>query len=220
MSLQGFINKEFAIAQISINVIDVNDNEPFFIFPGNTNKYYAAIPDSSPVATTVTQIKADDKDSGKYGKISYSLSGNGSAEYVIMDSSTGLIKTKKSFQDIPETELPFKFTVTAKDNPNSTVDSFSSQTTIVLNVISALNKIILVIEDANPEKTQTKINDIIRILQEQTRLIVGVEKLTPREYINENGTLETDPSGTDIWMYVVDPNTDTILQRNSSVVRR
>lgn len=33
MSLQGFINKDFAITQITVNVQDVNDNKPYFIYP-------------------------------------------------------------------------------------------------------------------------------------------------------------------------------------------
>lgn len=219
MSLQGFINKMFAIAQIAVNVIDINDNKPFFIYSEH-NKYYAAVSDQSPVSTTVAHVKADDKDSGKFGKIEYSLSGNRSGEYFTIDSSTGIIKTKKSFKDINETELPFRLTATARDNPNSTKDFFSTDTSVIVNVISHLHKIVLVIEDANPEKMQDKVNVIVRILQDQTGLIIGVEKLTPREYINENGTLETDPRGTDVWLYVVDRTTDTILERNSTVVMR
>lgn len=33
MSLQGFINKEFAVTQVTVNVQDVNDNKPYFIYP-------------------------------------------------------------------------------------------------------------------------------------------------------------------------------------------
>lgn len=220
MSLQGFINKDFAVTQITVNVIDVNDNEPFFIYPDHANKYYAAISDQTPVSTTVTQVKADDKDSGKYGKINYSLKGNQSDDYFTIDPSTGIIKTKKSFKEIDEMDLPFRLTAIARDNPNSTSNFFSTESMVIVNVITPLNKMILVIEDGNPEKVQTKTNDIIRIMQDQTNLIVGVEKLTQREFINENGTLETDPTGTDIWLYVVDPKTDTILTRNNSLVKR
>lgn len=220
MSLQGFINKEFAIAQISINVIDINDNRPSFIYPGEINKYYAAISDSSPVSTTVAQVKADDKDSGKYGKVEYSIAGNSTAEYFTIDPFTGIIKTKKSVQDINEIDLPIRLTASARDNPNSSVNFFSTESTVIVNVISAFNEIILVIEDANSEKIQNKLGDIVRILQEQTGLIVGIEKLANRKYLNENGTLESDSAGTDIWLYVVDPTTDAILHRNSTLVRR
>lgn len=220
MSLQGFINKEFSIAQITMNVVDINDNKPYFIYTEHLDKYYAAVSDQSAVSTTVTEVKADDKDSGKYGKIKYYLSGNESEAYFTIDNFTGIIKTKKSFRDINETLIPFRLTAVARDNPNSTKDFFETKSTVVVNIISALNQIILVIGDANPEKIQNKQNDIIKILQDQTGLIVGVEKLSPRKYINENETLETDPTGTDIWLYVVDPSTDKILERNSSQVQK
>lgn len=216
MSLQGFINKKFAVAQIAINVIDVNDNKPYFIYPEGHSKYYGTIYNRSPISTTVTQIKADDKDTGKFGKIKYSLLGNKSEHYFTIDPTTGIIKTRKNLQDI---DLPFKFAVTARDNPNATMDFYMTETNVIINLISSFNKIILVIVDANPEKMETKLNDIIQILQNRTGLIVGIEKLTPREYINENGTLETDTTGTDIWLYVVDPITDTILYRNSTLVK-
>lgn len=59
ISLQGFINKDFSTTQITINVADVNDNKPYFIFPtvGNSEKYYAAISDNAPIASTVLQVK-------------------------------------------------------------------------------------------------------------------------------------------------------------------
>lgn len=137
MSLQGFINKEFAVTQVTVNVQDVNDNKPYFIYPfegeavqkytaGKINcksnslqttflekvcrlfwidffyinwiisyaiftainsdlidsftnetsqKYYAALASNSPLNTAVTQIKAEDIDSGKFGRVSYNISG-------------------------------------------------------------------------------------------------------------------------------------------------
>lgn len=59
ISLQGFINKDFSTTQVTINVADVNDNKPYFIYPDNasTGKFYAAVSDSSPIAATVLQLK-------------------------------------------------------------------------------------------------------------------------------------------------------------------
>lgn len=39
-----------------------------------------------------------------------------------MDSTNGLIKSKKTFEDITENDLPFRMTVEARDNPNSSMD--------------------------------------------------------------------------------------------------
>lgn len=76
------------------------------------------------------------------------------------------------------------------------------------------------IGDAKPDMVQTKLDEITRILQEQSGLIVGIEKLTSREFVGGNNTLETDPAATDVWFYVIDPETDEILSRNSSLVKR
>lgn len=218
MSLQGFINKEFSKTQITINVVDINDNKPYFV--NDREKYYAAVTDQSPVSTTVTHVKAEDKDSGKYGKISYSLVGNNSGEYFTIDSSSGIIKTKKSLQDVDYSILPFKLTVKARDNANASTDFFEIESSLIVNLISSSNRLILVIGDAQPDIVQTKLDTITKTIEEQSNLIVGVEKLTSREFIGGNGTLETDPTGTDVWFYVIDPENDSILPRNSSLVKR
>lgn len=222
MSLQGFINKEFSIAQIHINIGDINDNVPYFIYPGGTTlkKFYAAIPIYSPLATAVTQIKADDKDSGKFGKINFSLLGENSQKYFVVDSSTGIVRTKQTFEDTEEESLPFKLTVKARDNPNASSDYHEIEAPVVVNLISDEHRLVLVIGDAKPDVVQTKLDTITHVIQEQSDLIVGIEKLSSRKFISGNGTLETDNAATDVLFYVIDPETDTILSRNHSLVRR
>lgn len=128
-SLQGFVNPMHSTTMISIHVVDVNDNKPRFILHDMDNeitkgKFYAALPFSSPLSTTVTQIKADDEDSGKFGKLQYKLKGEGKGlEYFGMDPTNGLIKSKKTFEDISENDLPFRMIIEARDNPNSATDS-------------------------------------------------------------------------------------------------
>lgn len=58
VSVQAFLNKKFSRTQVSINVVDINDNKPFFIKSNNIqDKFYAAIPNTAALATTVIQIK-------------------------------------------------------------------------------------------------------------------------------------------------------------------
>lgn len=222
MSLQGFINKEFSVTQITVNVGDVNDNAPYFIYPNyaKANKFYAAIPKNAPLSTTVIQIKADDKDSGKYGKIKYTLQSNGSDYYFTIDPESGIVKTQKTFQDIADADATFELTVIARDNPNSTSDFKEIKAPLIVNLISDVNRMILVIGDAKPDVVATKLDTLINVIQDQTGLVVGVEKLTTREHVGGNGTLEVDPSATDVWFYVVDPESDTILPTNHSLVQR
>ncbi|XP_050294063.1 cadherin-99C isoform X2 [Anthonomus grandis grandis] len=244
MSLQGFINKDFAVTQVTLNVIDINDNKPYFIYSheelkskesqesneidfkyassknSRERKYYAAIPFNSPINTAVTQIKAEDLDSGKYGKISYNLAGNFSDEFFSIDSSTGIIRTKRTFDYINTDSMPFKLIAIARDNPNSTKEFFETETPIIINLILPIHRLILVIGDAKANDLQKKINEIISVIHVQSGLIPGIEKLGSREYITENGTLEIDPEGTDVWFYLIDPESDEILPRNHTLVKR
>lgn len=79
---------------------------------------------------------------------------------------------------------------------------------------------ILVLEDAKRDAIQESKSEIEEILQEHTGLIVGIEKFAPKQYLNENRTLESDNSATDIWFYAIDPETETILDINQTKVQR
>ncbi|XP_018318616.1 cadherin-99C [Agrilus planipennis] len=222
MSIQGFLNHDFKITKITINVADVNDNIPYFIYPSGsaTDKYYAAITKTTPVASTVVQIKADDKDNGKFGKIKYDLTGNYSDAFFSIDHNSGVVKTKKGFDGDLPLEQTFYLIASARDNPNSTVDYHMVKTPLIVNLITDENRIVLVIGDAKPDAVATKLETLQRVIQDQTDLIVGIEKVTQREFINENGTLEVDPTATDVWFYLIDPETDSILEANHSIVKR
>lgn len=220
MSLQGFINKDFSITHITINIGDINDNVPAFIYPNHasTQKYYAAIPENAPLGTSVIQIKADDDDSGKYGKIKYTLQDPTDDEHFTIDPFSGTVKTQRLFHD--DDNQTYSLTVKARDNPNASKDFHEIETPLVINLITDANRIVLVIGDAKPDVVAMELDTLVEIIQEQSGLIVGIEKLTAREYMGVNGTLETDPEATDVWFYVVDPETDSILPINNSLVRR
>ncbi|KAH1012859.1 hypothetical protein HUJ05_011939 [Dendroctonus ponderosae] len=191
MSLQGFINKDFAVTQVTVNVQDVNDNKPYFVYP----------------------FEGENVSSKPF-------KGNYSEEFFTIDPSTGIIRTKRTFDYISQESLPFTLIAWARDNPNATRDYFETSTQLVINLISDQNRLILVIGDAKPNIVQKKLDDIVKVIQDQSGLIAGIEKLGSRQFIGGNGTLENDPEGTDVWFYVIDPDTDEILTRNSSLVKR
>lgn len=61
---------------------------------------------------------------------------------------------------------------------------------------------------------------LLTAIEDKTGLIVGLEKLTARHYLGDNGTLENDKKGTDVWLYLVDPGTGKILTRESTHVKK
>lgn len=89
-----------------------------------------------------------------------------------------------------------------------------------INLISDQNRLILVIDDAKPETIQHETHRLVDIMEDITNLVVGIEKVTVKQYLGDNGTLEQDNSGTDVWFYVIDPETEKILDRNSTMIQR
>lgn len=205
-------------------MLDVNDNKPEFIFPEASQKltkgrYFAAIPSTAQFASTVLQVKAHDKDNGKYGKLEYKiLEGRGSS-YFAIDSSTGIIRTTATFDHVDTSELPFKFDVRVRDNPNST-DYNSIVAPVIINLIGEENLMILVVQDAAPDVLQKETGKIANVIEQKSGLLIGIDKVTVRKILTKNGTIEMFPSDSDVWFYAVDPDTEAILNRNSTKVQR
>jgi len=210
---------------VKIQVLDVNDNKPEFIFPeANQNltrgRYFAAIPRTAQFSSTVIQVKAHDKDNGKFGKLEYKiLEGRGSDHFAI-DSSTGIIRTTVTFDHVDSSELPFKFDVRVRDNPNSTNNYNTIVAPVIVNLIGEENLMILVVQDASPDALQKEAGKIANIIEQKSGLLIGIDRVAVRKILTKNGTVETFPQDSDVWFYAVDPDTEVILSRNSTRVLR
>ncbi|KAI5635157.1 cadherin domain-containing protein [Phthorimaea operculella] len=75
-------------ASVTITLTDVNDNAPQF----SDGPYTASVAENAPAGTWVLQVKATDRDTGRFGTegIVYQLSGNG-AELFNVDPKSGVI---------------------------------------------------------------------------------------------------------------------------------
>ncbi|XP_033489039.2 protocadherin alpha-8-like isoform X19 [Epinephelus lanceolatus] len=97
---------------VSIIVLDINDNRPTF----SQDTYQIEIYENAPVGTTVTNINAKDPDEGTNGEIEYSLSKTLARrvyEIFELDSLSGNIKLKGEV-DFEESEV-YKLDVEASD---------------------------------------------------------------------------------------------------------
>ncbi|CAG5046278.1 unnamed protein product [Parnassius apollo] len=227
-SIQGLINPEASKAVIKVHVTDANDNAPVFVFPEQSTisnakgKYFAIATKEMLLGTNVLQVKAKDKDSGDYGKIEYQKNSwtKAAEEYFSLDPDTGVITNIKTFENVPQEVLPFKFMVTARDNPNSSQDYNVARASVVINLLQKDNQLVVEVADLNAEALRRRARSLLAAIEEKSGLVAGLEKLTARHYLGENGTLESDPKGTDIWLYLVDPNTGEILTRESEAVKK
>ncbi|XP_043486024.1 cadherin-99C isoform X1 [Polistes fuscatus] len=224
-SLSGLLNSGRNTTMVKIQVIDVNDNKPEFIFPEDDNKlrngrYFAAIPRNVQFGSGVLQVKAHDKDNGKYGKLEYKIVEGRGSNYFTIDAFSGIIRTTATFDNIDSSELPFKFKVSVRDNPNSTINFNSIVAPVIVNLIGEENLLILVVQDAAPEVLQKDSRRMANIVEEKSGLVIGIDRITVRKVRTKNGTVETYPQDSDVWFYGIDPDTELILDRNSSKIQR
>ncbi|XP_068445501.1 protocadherin alpha-8-like [Clinocottus analis] len=97
---------------VSIVVLDINDNRPIF----SKETYQIEIYENVPIGTTVTRVNAVDPDEGTNGEIEYSLSRTLARkvyEIFELDSLSGLI-TLKGVVDFEDSEI-YKIDIQASD---------------------------------------------------------------------------------------------------------
>ena len=86
----------FSLANVSLSVMDVNDNPPRF----ERNFYSVVIVENLPTGSLVARIHATDQDSGENAVIAYRLLPTGLAtDLFVVNGSSGEIGTKSSLRD-------------------------------------------------------------------------------------------------------------------------
>lgn len=115
LALGGSLKNGRNTTMVKIQVVDVNDNRPEFIFPQadlTKDRYFAKVPQAAQFDSTVLDVKAHDKDNGKYGKLEFSLifdnERDRASDFFAVDPSSGIIKTIANFDSVGDAELPFK----------------------------------------------------------------------------------------------------------------
>ena len=97
--------------QLTINLVDENDNAP--VFP--LRSYNTSLSSNVPPGTFVAQVQATDRDSGLNGRVLYSLSFPNSLQgFFFIDPVSGIITTNGSLTNAG-TQTEYIFTVTATD---------------------------------------------------------------------------------------------------------
>ena len=90
-----------------------------------------------------------------------------------------------------------------------------------INLLQKDNLLIVEVPNLNVDSmTTSEARNLLSTIETKSGLVAGLEKLTPRLYLGENGTLESDPKGTNVWLYLLDPSSGEILTRESEPVKR
>ncbi|XP_051166129.1 cadherin-related tumor suppressor isoform X1 [Leptopilina boulardi] len=120
-----------AIATLTINVSDINDNHPTF----NQSLYKAYLPENSPPNNFVYKVVARDIDSPKYSIIQYKILGGSGKDYFQIQQDTGTITAKVSFDYEEANEYTLDIVATNPDTSPQMVG-----VTTVLIYITGVNE--------------------------------------------------------------------------------
>ncbi|XP_032795630.2 cadherin-99C isoform X2 [Daphnia magna] len=217
-----FLNQDRPTVRVDVTVLDVNDNSPKFLskYPENrfTNgKFYAAISADAPISSVLVLVAAEDADSGPLGQLTYEIMEETNVGKLFsIDKSTGAIHTEKMMNAIRQ--LPMRLIVTARDNPGQPIGYRETNCQVVVNIIEPQHRLVLVLPNSPPDQVHRSQSAIVDILQEETKMIVRVEKLQALSSVSSNGTVIVDASGSELWFYCIDPGTETIVVTNHSQI--
>ncbi|XP_062417297.1 protocadherin Fat 3a [Pungitius pungitius] len=119
---------------VEVKVLDLNDNKPAF----EADSYEATVMEGMAIGTRIIQVRAQDKDSGANGQVTYNfgtlIQSTGDLDTVVdtfgIDSNTGWISTRKDLDH--ETNPSYIFLVVASDLGETL--SLSGTTTVTIAV--------------------------------------------------------------------------------------
>ena len=98
---------------VTINILDVNDNAPVFDFPSDTNNTIQIATDV-PIGTPIIKVKARDPDLGNNGSLSYYITHGNDQGYFAINSTTGQMRLTKNLGGLRNQE--FVIAITVRDN--------------------------------------------------------------------------------------------------------
>ncbi|XP_073342593.1 protocadherin alpha-8-like [Pagrus major] len=140
-------------AEITVDVIDVNDNMPVF----NEDTYSVLLKENSPIGTTIIKVNASDLDEGSNGEIVYSLGKNVNSrigELFRVDPATGEIIV----QDLIDFELEesYEIDIQASDKGSAPLRTDKS---VLVNIV-----------DLNDNTPHIEVTSFSRAIPEDARL--------------------------------------------------
>ena len=170
-------------AQITLHLIDVNDNAPVFDRP----EYSVDVKeDTLPLATILT-VHATDTDTGDFGAVTYSLEGEGVQEFMI-HPETGVIQIRpgtlgRSGLD-REWKPVYNLRVLAKDLPGGGSDQKASSIVVKVNLLD--------VNDSPPNFPESSFRAVVPENSPKGTLVAQITATDPDLPVNNNNVVSFD----------------------------
>ncbi|XP_060759734.1 protocadherin alpha-8-like [Neoarius graeffei] len=159
---------------ITVTVLDVNDNRPIF----SQDVYTSELKENTPIGTLVLKLQANDNDDGVNGEVSFVFGGDknqNAFDIFVLDNSTGEIRVKGEV-DFERTNI-YKLDIQASDGgqPPLTTDC----------------RVIIKILDVNDNQPCIEITSLSSIVPENTRpgTVISLISFSDRD-TGENGKVK------------------------------
>ncbi|KAK3100633.1 hypothetical protein FSP39_022831 [Pinctada imbricata] len=121
-------------ANVTVQVLDQNDNVPVFIFPNRENSSIH-IPNTTPVETIIASIQAydvdDDSQGNGNGKVMYSITEGNTDGIFYLNHETGSLFYRKAVSFKDRSNKEFLLRISARDNGSPVLESLQSLTVVV-----------------------------------------------------------------------------------------
>lgn len=128
-----------------------------------------------------------------------------------------MIKTQRNLKTYKH--IPFRLLVEASDTNADNPSTLRTYARVVINLISDANRLALVFSDSIPKDVRSHNDALEELLANKTPgFISGIERYSNRRFLNSNGSISEDSGATDVWFYIIDAESETILPHNASAV--
>ncbi|KAF5304330.1 hypothetical protein FQA39_LY09709 [Lamprigera yunnana] len=170
--------------ELNIQVVDENDNNPYFLPEPNN----LTVPENILVGETIGIVKAMDLDSGDYSKITYLIDRISSEGKFSVDQDTGTIKVVESLDR--ETKRSYLLILEAWDNYQFGYNSGESR-----NAFKHINVFVIDINDNAPKLHLSPSCVSVTEFHEPTQSLATVEAIDADDPATVNGQVVLDISG-------------------------
>ncbi|GAB0096475.1 Cadherin [Sergentomyia squamirostris] len=203
----SLLSEDSTLVKVTVFVNDINDNAPKFI----SKVFTGGVTTAADFGVKFMQVKAIDRDDGENAKVTYYQVGtiqktltegleNLQKSPFLVDVDTGEIQL--NFDPLKGMKGYFDFIVVANDTAG-----LQDVAHVFIYLLRSDQRVKIVLRQQPPE-VRAKVEDFRRVLGNVTNAIVNVDDFR----IHENKDGSVDKTKTDVYLHLVDPMDNSILE--------